>query len=172
MLYLRPSAMNTLKCIWSSTSWDTHHHVTELYIQWVLLRKDSLILHGHMKHLMRSLVEYMDQYNRPNGWGKVHQVISLCWLTQWDLGTAYGNTDLGQYESGNGFLPKGTKQLYESVLTSHLKGLLTFTWGQFHSKCSKYLPLIWVWKSLSSGCRHISQGSMSYLSTGSNTVDV
>ena len=49
---------------------------------------------------------------------------------------------------GNGLLPDGTKPLPEPMLTYHQWSLVAFTWGQFHMKCSRYLPLTWVWKSL------------------------
>ena len=45
--------------------------------------------------------------------------------------------------------PESTKPLPEPMLTNHHWCLLTFTWGQFHGKCSRYLPLlILLWKLL------------------------
>ena len=64
--------------------------------------------------------------------------------------------------SGNGLLPDGTKPLPEPMLTYHHWSLVAFTWEQFHMKCSRYLPLIWVWKLLIWDCIHISQGPMSF----------
>ena len=37
-----------------------------------------------------------------------------------------------------------THYLNESMLTNHQRGLVAFTWWQFHWKCSTYLPLIWL----------------------------
>ena len=64
--------------------------------------------------------------------------------------------------SGNGLLPDGTKPLPEPMLTYHQSGPVAFTWGQFPMKCSIYLFLIRVWKSLIWGNSHISQGPMSW----------
>ena len=50
--------------------------------------------------------------------------------------------------SGNGLLPDGTKPLLKPMLTNHQWGLEAFTWEQLYWKYSKYLSLIWVWKSL------------------------
>ena len=38
------------------------------------------------------------------------------------------------------------KPLPEPMLTCYQQSLVTFTWGQIHMKCSRYLPLMWVWK--------------------------
>ena len=48
--------------------------------------------------------------------------------------------------AGNGLLPDGTKPLPEPMLTNLQQGLVAFTGGQFHRKCSTNLSLIWVWK--------------------------
>ena len=40
--------------------------------------------------------------------------------------------------------------------------IVSFTWRQFHRKCSRYLSLIWVWKSIIQDYSHISQGPMSW----------
>ena len=47
-----------------------------------------------------------------------------------------------------GLLPDDTKPLLERILVSHLWYSVTFTWGQIHKKCCRYLSLIWVWKLL------------------------
>ena len=46
--------------------------------------------------------------------------------------------------SGNGLLPEDTKSIPEPMLTNLQWGLVAFTQGQFHWKCSIYLTLIWV----------------------------
>ena len=50
--------------------------------------------------------------------------------------------------SDNGLLPDGTKPLPEPMLTNHKWGLVAFTWGQFHGKCSRYLSFVWLWKMI------------------------
>ena len=50
--------------------------------------------------------------------------------------------------SGNGLLPQGTRPLPEPMLTYHQWDPVSFTWVQFHRKCSGYVSLIWVWKWL------------------------
>ena len=48
--------------------------------------------------------------------------------------------------SGNGLLPDSNKPLPEPMLIYHQRGLVAFTGGQYHRKCSRYLSLIPVWK--------------------------
>ena len=60
--------------------------------------------------------------------------------------------------SGNGLLPDGTKPLPTPILTNHQWHLVTFTWGKFHRKSSRYLSLTWVWKLLIWDYKGISQG--------------
>ena len=36
-------------------------------------------------------------------------------------------------------VPDSTKPLHESMLTNHQQSLMAFIWGQFHTKCSRYL---------------------------------
>ena len=43
--------------------------------------------------------------------------------------------------SGNGLLPDGTKPLPQPMLTYHQKGVVTFFWGQFHSRYLSYQSL-------------------------------
>ena len=50
--------------------------------------------------------------------------------------------------SGNGLLPQGTRPLPEPMLTYHQWDPVSFTWVQFHRKCSRNVSLIWVWKWL------------------------
>ena len=71
-----------------------------------------------------------------------------CKLTLCGLVTPYGDIIWVNIGSGNGLLPDGTKPLPEPMLTYHQSGLVAFTQWQFHTKCSIYLSLIQVWKSL------------------------
>ena len=65
-------------------------------------------------------------------------------------------------------LPDGTKPLPEPMLTYHQSGLVTFTCGHFRTKCSIYLSLIWVWKSIIQDHSCISQGPLSWIDVPSN----
>ena len=47
--------------------------------------------------------------------------------------------------SGNGLMPDGTKPLPEQMLINYQWGLPSFSWEQFHRKCSRYL-FMWVYK--------------------------
>ena len=49
-------------------------------------------------------------------------------------------------------------QIPGPILTNHQRGLVAFTWGQFHRKCSSYLSLTCIWKLLLWYYSHISQG--------------
>ena len=46
-----------------------------------------------------------------------------------------------QSTKGNSLFPDGTKPLPEPLLTFHQWSIVTFTWGQFHRKLSRYLSL-------------------------------
>ena len=50
--------------------------------------------------------------------------------------------NLVNIDSGNGMLPDNTKPLPGSMLINHQWGLVAFTWGQFHGKCSRYVYLL------------------------------
>ena len=65
-------------------------------------------------------------------------------LTHCSLFTPYSDVDLGQHS----LLPDGTKPFPEPMLIYHQWSLVAIIWGQFHRKCSRYLPLTWVWKLL------------------------
>ena len=54
-----------------------------------------------------------------------------------------------------------TKPLPGQMLISHPWGIVTFTWGQFHEKCSRYQSFIGVWKSSIKASSHISKGPKS-----------
>ena len=73
--------------------------------------------------------------------------------------------------SGNGLLPDGTKPLPEPMLTNHQWGLVVFTWEQFHSKSSRDISLIWVWRLLISDYSYISQGSLGTKQNGWHDTD-
>ena len=50
--------------------------------------------------------------------------------------------------------------LYKCCLIISRALCYLFIWEQFHSKCSRYLSLIWVWKLLIQDYNHTSQGSI------------
>ena len=50
--------------------------------------------------------------------------------------------------SGNGLLPKGTKQLPEPMLTYHQQGAVSFIWGQCYKRYLSQQLLKSDWKSL------------------------
>ena len=54
------------------------------------------------------------------------------------------NTSAHRGISGSTMAPGDTNPLPQSMLTNHQRGLVAFTWWQFHRKCSIYLPLIWL----------------------------
>ena len=54
------------------------------------------------------------------------------------------HTNIG---SGNDLLPNGTKPLPRPMFTNNRRGLVPFTWGQFHGKCSSYLSLVSGWNN-------------------------
>ena len=62
-----------------------------------------------------------------------------------------------------GLLHDGTKPLPELMLTDNQRGLVAFSWGQFHRKCPRYISLLWVWKLLIQHSSHISQGPLNAL---------
>ena len=68
--------------------------------------------------------------------------------TQCGLVMPYSIISLVNLGSSNGLLPDGTKPLPEPMLTNHQCGVVAFTWGQFHRKCSVYSSLVWVRKLL------------------------
>ena len=63
--------------------------------------------------------------------------------------------------SGNSLLPDSNKPLPKPMLTNHQKCLVAFRYDQFHRKCLRYLPLLWVWKLLIWYNSYVSQGPMS-----------
>ena len=50
--------------------------------------------------------------------------------------------------TSNGSLPPGNEPLPEVMLTNHEWGLVAFTWGQFHRKCSESIFEIWYHMNL------------------------
>ena len=74
-----------------------------------------------------------------------HRNIYLHFLSYLDIWVCAGGWNPS---SGGGLLPDGTKALPEPILTYHQRGLAAFDWGQFHTKFSRYLSLIWVSKLL------------------------
>ena len=50
--------------------------------------------------------------------------------------------------SGKGWFTASNKPIPQPMLTNNHWGLVAFTWGQFHRKCSRHLFLLWVWKLL------------------------
>ena len=69
-------------------------------------------------------------------------------------------------------MPYDTKPLPEIILAEHQWGLMAFTWGQFHSKFSRYLFVIWIKVSLIRCWGRISQGQWVHnrLATNSTTT--
>ena len=59
--------------------------------------------------------------------------------------------------------PDGTNLLSQQKLPHYLRGVVVFTWEQFHNKRSRYLSLIWVWKLLIKHYNRISHGPMNTL---------
>ena len=59
------------------------------------------------------------------------------------------------FGSGNGSLPDGTKPLPEPMLTNDQRGVVAFTWWEFHRKHLRYLSLKWVWNFLIWDCSQI-----------------
>ena len=61
-------------------------------------------------------------------------------LTHCSLVTPYGEI-LVNTDPDNGLLPDGTKPLPEPMLINHQSGIVAFSLGEFHKKCSRYLSL-------------------------------
>ena len=78
--------------------------------------------------------------------------------------------------SGNGLVPDSTKPLPGPMLTYHQWGLVAFTWGQFHEKCSRYLSLAIIDLRLqlhlleANKLRHLCNKQVSEASTGDYTT--
>ena len=65
--------------------------------------------------------------------------VGITWFG--GLVALYGVIDLVNIGSVNGLFPDRNKPLPESMLTNHHWGPVASTWGQFHSKYPKYLPV-------------------------------
>ena len=116
------------------TIWVLVSRICPLVIQSLLAHYIMMSLHIKMPLLCTSSSCHKDSINTcvNSLWHVLSIVLTHCGLVLHMPSVILVNTG-----SGNGLLPDNTKPLPEPILTDPRWGLVAFTWGKFHRKCTR-----------------------------------